>query len=132
MKRKAFVFLSVIIIAAMLLFYGVKSDAKVNLNSNNQVTMVSLLTPPQQKVLTRSADIDQLQTLLNGIRRKYQLRLHNPKNWVILIKTDDETILVCEGYMILHGDYYTISSQDEMKVIDFYNSLDLTQKTYKQ
>jgi hypothetical protein len=132
MKRKVFFFMLVIILSSSVLFYGVKSSAKVKLESIDQVTMVSLLTPPQEKLLTKRTDIDTLQNLLNSIQRKYQLRLNNPKSWVILIKSVNGDILISEGYMILHGDYYTISSQDEMKVIDFYNSLDLTQKTYKQ
>lgn len=132
MKKKILIYLSLFVVLTIALFYSIKSNAKVNLSATDQITIVSLLSPPQQKILTKQTDIDQLRELLNGIQRKYQIHLKNPKSWVILIKADNQEILISEGYMILHGDYYAISSQDEMKVIDFYNSLDLMQKTYTQ
>lgn len=130
MKKKIILLISFLSILSVFLFYAIKQNVKINFSSIGSIGLVALPSPPNQKILTGQTDIKQLETLLNGIKKKYQLRFSNPKGWVIMIKVQGNFILISEGYMIIYGDYYSISSQDEMKVIDFYTSLDIKEERY--
>ncbi|MDD3224967.1 MAG: hypothetical protein PHX70_09775 [Clostridium sp.] len=131
--------LIVVTLITMLIFSGcaIKSSSSdkntvSDINTINSLAIITLPSPPKEKIITKRKDIIAVINLINSFK-KTKIHNQNTAGWVIFIKTsgkENHSITFSGGKVVIDNTSYRIDNSDITNVKNLYNKLNYKEKPY--